>query len=286
MKNATVRLRRWREDALELSEDAVALEEPLEIRVGGHSVAVVMRTPGEDRELAAGFLLTEGVIRGREDLLDLLVCRELPQPRAGNVIDALLAPGVAFDFARLTRHVFSGSGCGVCGKTVLDAVFQRIDPVPDKVRFAPAMLAALPARIAAAQPGFAATGGLHASALAEADGSLACVREDVGRHNALDKVIGRALLDGRLPLGRNALLMSGRVSFELVQKAAAAGIPLIAGIGAPSSLAIECARRAGQTLIGFLRRDRMNIYSGAHRLQGGLTQFVRPSAPSPADSCS
>jgi FdhD protein len=251
-------------DAIE--QDHVAVEEPLEIRVAGRSVAVVMRTPGHDRELAAGFLLTEGVIRSADDLLDILPCRDQAGGLSGNVINALLAPSVAVDFDRLTRHVFSSSSCGVCGKATLDAVLQSFPPVPPGPAFDPARLAALPARLRAAQPVFAATGGLHGCALFDQAGELVLVREDVGRHNALDKVLGRALLDHRLPLSAHGLLLSGRLSFELVQKALAAGVPLVAGIGAPSSLAIACADRGGLTLVGFLRADKFNLYTHAARL--------------------
>ena len=231
-----------------------------------------MRTPGHDRELAAGFLLTEGVIRSADDLLDIVPCRDQAGGESGNVINAIPAPTLAVNFERLTRHVFSSSSCGVCGKATLDAVAQAFPPVTSDVRFDPAMLAKLPERLRAEQPVFAATGGLHACALFDADGKISLVREDVGRHNALDKILGRTLLDRQLPLARAGLLLSGRVSFELVQKALAAGIPLIAGIGAPSSLAIECAERGGQTLVGFLRGDRFNVYTGAHRL--GLAPTV------------
>ena len=264
---ASVGVCRWlgRDDFARIS-DRVAVEEPLEIRVAGRGVAVIMRTPGHDRELAAGFLLTEGVIRDRDDVLDLLVCRDLPAARAGNVVEAVLAPGVAVDVERLTRHVFSTSSCGICGKATIDAIFQAVPPLRAGPRFPPGMLADLPRRLAEAQPAFGATGGAHASALVGPDGNLEIVREDVGRHNALDKVLGRALLDGRLPLADRAILVSGRVSFELVQKTLMAGVPLIAGIGAPSSLAVACARRGGQTLVGFLRSERMNIYAGAGRL--------------------
>ena len=251
--------------------DAVAVEEPLEIRVADRSVAVTMRTPGHDRELAAGFLLTEGVIRSADDVLDIVPCRDQAGGESGNVINAMPAPALTIDFDRLTRHVFSSSSCGVCGKATLDAVAQAFPPVDSAARFDPAILATLPARLGAVQPVFAATGGLHACALFDASGRISLVREDVGRHNVLDKVIGRALLDGRLPLTQCGLLLSGRLSFELVQKARAAGIPLIAGIGAPSSLAIECAERGGQTLVGFLRADRFNIYCGAQRLVLGPT---------------
>ncbi len=248
------------------SPDAVAVEEPLEIRVADRSVAVTMRTPGHDRELAAGFLLTEGVIRRADDLLDLIPCRDQAGGESGNVINAIPAPALVVNFERLTRHVFSSSSCGVCGKATLEAVAQAFPPVASDARFDPAILATLPARLGAMQPVFAATGGLHACALFDVSGQISLVREDVGRHNALDKVLGRALLDGQLPLAHGGILLSGRISFELVQKALAAGIPLIAGIGAPSSLAIECAERGGQTLVGFLRADRFNVYTGAHRL--------------------
>jgi FdhD protein len=262
-----VSVRRWSPAGVApTAADAVALEEPLEIRVADRSVAVTMRTPGHDRELAAGFLLTEGVIRSADDLLVLVPCRDQAGGESGNVINALPSPSLAVDFARLTRHVFSSSSCGVCGKATLDAVAQTFPSVVSEARFDPVMLAELPERLRAEQPVFAATGGLHACALFEADGKISLVREDVGRHNALDKIVGRALLDGMLPLAGVGLLLSGRVSFELVQKALAAGIPLIAGIGAPSSLAIECAERGGQTLVGFLRADRFNVYAGAQRL--------------------
>ena len=267
MSTAPVSIHHWTPGAaVERREDRIAIEEPLEIRVGGRSVAVAMRTPGHERELAAGFLLTEGVIRRSEDLLDVLVCRDLPEGREGNVVDVQPAPAVTVDFDRLTRHVFSASSCGLCGKATLDAVLQSFPPVAPGPVFDPAWLGGLPARLQAAQPGFAATGGLHASALFTRDGDLLCAREDVGRHNALDKALGWALLGGRLPLRDCALLVSGRVSFELTQKALAAGLPLIAGIGAPSTLAVECARRGGLTLVGFLRPVRMNVYAGPERL--------------------
>jgi FdhD protein len=247
--------------------DTVAGEEPLEIRVADRSVAVVMRTPGEDRELAAGFLLTEGVIKSADDLLDVLVCRDQEGGASGNVVNAVVAATVAVDFQRLTRHVFSSSSCGVCGKATLDAIKGQYSAVPDGARFDPKHLVTLPARLRAKQSGFAATGGLHACALFGSDGELKVMREDIGRHNAVDKVLGRALIDLHLPFQGHGLLLSGRISFELVQKALAAGVPLIAGIGAPSSLAIECARQGNLTLIGFLRADRLNIYTGEQRLE-------------------
>jgi FdhD protein len=181
-------------------------------------------------------------------------------------MNAVLAPGVTVDFDRLTRHVFSSSSCGVCGKATLDAVLQSFSPVVSSAVFNPEKLAALPDQLRAAQPAFAATGGLHACALFNTAGELESVHEDVGRHNAVDKALGRALLARNLPLANHGLLLSGRIAFELVQKAVAAGIPLIAGIGAPTSLAIECAERANVTLVGFLRSDRMNIYTHGTRL--------------------
>jgi len=270
MNSVRVPLTRWPHGPHAAPEtDAVAVEEPLEIRVHGRSVAVTMRTPGHDRELAAGFLLSEGIIQSPADVLDILVCRDLPDGQAGNVVDAVLTPGIAVDFAQLTRHVFSSSSCGLCGKATLAAVNRRFPAVPPGPTFAPDTLALLPAALRAAQPGFAATGGIHASGLFNRVGEALCVREDVGRHNALDKILGWALLAGKVPLGATTLLVSGRISFELVQKALAAGIPVIAGIGAPSSLAIACARAGGQTLVGFLRREKFNLYCGAERITAG-----------------
>ena len=267
MHSVSTTITRWQSgNASESAQDVLAVEEPLEIRVNGRSVAVTMRTPGHDRELAAGFLLTEGVIRGADDLLDLLVCRTQAAGAAGNIVDAQVRPALAVDFARLTRHVFSASSCGLCGKATIDAVFQTFPAIKSDALFDPEMMAALPEKLRAAQPGFDSTGGLHASALFSRAAALRVVREDVGRHNALDKVLGYALLDGALPLHDSVLLVSGRVSFELMQKALAAGIPVVAGIGAPSSLAVECAQRSSQTLVGFLRADRMNVYAGAERL--------------------
>lgn len=251
------------------AEDAVAVEEPLEIRFGGRSVAVVMRTPGQDRELAAGFLLTEGVIRGRDDLLDLVRCRGKSGEPSPNLIDALPAPGLTLDEARLTRHLFTSSSCGICGKAALEAIRGTFPPPPPAPPPRRDVLAALPERLRAAQAAFAVTGGLHACAVFDASGALEGVHEDVGRHNAIDKVVGRALLDGRLPLAGRILLVSGRVSFELMQKALAAGAGCVAAISAPTSAAVEFAAASGQTLVGFLRPAagpgspmRMNVYAG------------------------
>lgn len=259
--------------------DAVAVEEPLEIRLGHgptggrvvRPVAVTMRTPGHDPELAVGFLFTEGVIAGPGDVAGVHRCG-----RKGNVVRVDLHPGRAVDPARLDRHSYTGSGCGVCGKTSLAAVRVAAGPAPAPGR--PAVdadvLRRLPDRLRAAQPGFDRTGGLHASGLFDPAGRLLDAREDVGRHNALDKLIGRAVLDGRVPLSGVMVLVSGRVGFELVQKSAVAGVPVLAGVGAPSSLAVELARDRGITLIGFLRADGFNVYSHPDRIaaDGGTTR--------------
>ena len=267
LEPASAAVQRWTAGELNAPRsDAIAVEEPMELRVGDRSIAVLMRTPGHDRELAAGFLLTEGVIRSADDLLDVIRCREQDGGDFGNVVTAILAPRVQVDFERLTRHVFSSSSCGVCGKATLDAVLQNFPAVSSDTKFDPAALGRLPEQLRAAQPVFDSTGGLHGCALFSPTGEIEIVREDVGRHNAVDKVLGHALREGKLPLSGSGLLLSGRISFELVQKALAAGIPLIAGIGAPSSLAIECAQRGNVTLIGFLRADRFNVYTGAERL--------------------
>lgn len=246
----------------EARDDVLAAEEPLEIRVGGHSVAVVMRTPGHDRELAAGFLVTEGILRRREEVLDMIYCRADGGAPEENILDVLLAPGTDVDLARLTRHVFTSSSCGICSKASIEAVRAQFSPIAAPLVVRPAVIAALPEQLRAAQAAFAQTGGLHASALFDATGGLRVVREDVGRHNALDKVVGHAFFADGLPLADSVLLVSGRVSFEIMQKALAAGIPAVAAISAPTSAAVEFARASGQVLVGFLRGERMNVYAG------------------------
>jgi FdhD protein len=256
-----VAVSRWTPAALEAREEFVATEEPLALRIGGHPLAVVMRTPGHDRELAAGFLVTEGLLRSRADLLDLVACRDGAAPEA-NVLDALLAPGVPLDWTRLQRHTFASSSCGICGKATIDALRLQCPPLVSTLAPRPAVLAGLPSLLRGAQPWFDATGGVHACALFSADGELRALREDVGRHNALDKLVGWAFLADLLPLSNTLLLVSGRVSFELMQKALFAGIPAVAAISAPTSLAVEFARATGQTLVGFLRDGRMTVYAG------------------------
>ena len=248
--------------------DTLAKEEPLEIRVRGRSVAVTMRTPGHDAELAAGFLLTEGMIHQRRDVVEVAHCRQGEAANFQNTLNVFLAPSVAVDFDKLTRHVFASSSCGLCGKASIEAVNQHFAPVNSSITVAAQTLVQLPERLRAAQKTFAQTGGLHAAAIFDAKGKLVLVREDVGRHNAVDKVIGHGFLENKLPFDHHILLVSGRASFEILQKALAARIPMVAAVSAPSSLAVEFARESGQTLIGFLRGQTMNIYSHPERIVG------------------
>jgi FdhD protein len=246
--------------------DSLAMEEPLEIRVRGRSVAVTMRTPGHDEELAAGFLLAEGLIRDRSAVKEIAHCRQGEAANYKNTLNVFLAPSVEIDFERLTRHVFASSSCGLCGKASIEAVQQHFSPVDSRVKVAMRTIIGLPEKLRVAQQTFAQTGGLHAAAIFDARGKLLVSREDVGRHNAVDKVIGHAFLKSKLPLDRHVLLVSGRASFEILQKALAARIPVICAVSAPSSLAVEFAQENGQTLIGFLRGGSMNIYSHPERV--------------------
>ena len=252
---------------LPLQPDEAAVEEPLEIRIEGQSVAVVMRTPGHDRELAAGFVLSEGLVRDGADIFEITSCLTKGES-AGNGIDITLADPTKFDLKKLSRHVFSSSSCGICGKATIEAAMQQFPPIQGAPSVNAQMLLELPEKLAAAQKTFQRTGGLHACALFDGGGELLLLREDVGRHNALDKLIGHQLLAKKLPLGNCILLLSGRVSFEMTQKALAAGIAIIAAISAPTSLAIEFARANHQTLIGFLRGETMNVYAGGQRIDG------------------
>ena len=223
-----------------------------------------MRTPGHDRELAAGFLLTEGLLQNREQLVEIAPCLEGNAPE--NTLNVFLAPSVDVNFDQLTRHVFASSSCGLCGKASIEAVHQHFPPVESSLTVSTGVLAQLPARLQAAQETFARTGGLHAAAIFDSQGRLLVVREDVGRHNAVDKVLGVGFLEDKLPFDSHILLVSGRASFEIVQKALAGRIPIICAISAPSSLAVEFALESGQTLVGFLRDHRMNIYSHPERI--------------------
>ena len=234
--------------------DQVAVEEPLEIRLDGHPVAVVMRTPGHDEDLAAGFLVTEGIISSISQLRKIE-----PRPEENRVL-LFLQDNVTVDLGKLTRHFFTGSSCGLCGKATLDAIFTESPKIHQRIEISDAAFLAAPEKLRSAQSTFDTTGGLHAAGLFSETGELLAVREDIGRHNATDKVIGHALNHG-LDLEKSFLLVSGRVSFEIMQKALAARIPAVAGISAPSSLALEFAKASGQILVGFLRPPRFNRYA-------------------------
>ncbi len=263
-----VAIERAASGALRPDRDAVAHEEPLEIQVGAAPLAVVMRTPGHDRELALGFLLTEGAIASASEVSALRHESVSRDPEAaGNVIRALLRPGTRFDAEDLRRNLYAASSCGVCGKASLERALAVAPPLDDPARFDAAALLALPERLRAAQSGFAETGGLHGAALFDAGGSLLVVREDVGRHNAVDKTIGWAAEKGMLPLAGHGLLVSGRISFEIVQKALAARVPLVAAISAPTSLAVRLADAGGIALVGFLRGGGFNGYGARWRLR-------------------
>jgi FdhD protein len=239
--------------------------------VEAHQVAVTMRTPGDDFELAVGFLFSEGLLASRDDVAEVTYCTG-PETQEYNVVSVRLRPGAAFDPALLNRNFYTTSSCGVCGKASLEAVEVRGCPVfPEGAgpRVDPEILRGLPDRLREKQGVFDRTGGLHAAALVTPDGALEVVREDVGRHNAVDKVVGHELLEGRLPAEGRLLLVSGRASFEILQKALAAGIPAVAAVGAPSSLAVDLARRFGMTLVGFLGAEGYNVYTGAKRLGAG-----------------
>jgi FdhD protein len=265
----------WKDGAVRQRSDEVATEEPLEIRVvvedrrgpQRHSVAVTMRTPGNDFELAAGFLFTEGVIRERQAISHIAYCTEPGEAQQYNIVNVHLRSGVRFDAERLSRHVFTSSSCGVCGKASLELVRAVCPRRPAQTRpVPPELVLRLPESLRQAQAVFERTGGLHATALFDLDGTLRLLREDVGRHNAMDKVVGAALMQDHVPLDRAVALVSGRTSFEVVQKALMGGIPILAAVGAPSSLAVNLAREFDMTLIGFLRDGRFNVYAGSQQI--------------------
>jgi len=271
-----VRLTEVRDGAAVERDDEVAGEEPLEVRVEPFParpaerfrLAVTMRTPGADFELAAGFLVSEGVVRRREDLRQIAYCTDPDEPQRYNIVHVALAPGVPFDAERFRRNVYTTSSCGVCGKAAIEQVAAQVPRRPvGSFRVGGELLGSLPGRISSAQRVFGRTGGLHAAALFRPNGELILLREDVGRHNAVDKVVGTRLLAGALPDHGTVLLVTGRAGFELVQKAAVAGIPFLAAIGAPSTLAVSLAQAQGMTLVGFLRSGRFNVYSGSERVE-------------------
>ncbi|WP_156722135.1 formate dehydrogenase accessory sulfurtransferase FdhD [Streptomyces apocyni] len=265
------RVIRIRDGAVSARPDTLVAEEPLEIRLNGKPLAITMRTPGDDFALAAGFLVSEGVLGSADELRSIVYCAGATQDGSNtyNVVDVTTAPGVEIPDITLERNVYTTSSCGLCGKASLDAVRTTARwEITDRpaVLLEPELLASLPDRLRAAQRVFDRTGGLHAAALFSPAGELLDVREDVGRHNAVDKLVGRALREGGLPLSRAVLLVSGRASFELAQKAVMAGIPVLAAVSAPSSLAVDLAAESGLTLVGFLRGSSMNVYAGEHRI--------------------
>jgi FdhD protein len=259
----------WDDGKVLSKQDYLATEEPLEIRVGDEPLSVTMRTPGHDLELAAGFLFTEGLLTKREQIVSLENVFSADEPNPGNVVRTVLAPERAPDFAKMRRHFFAASSCGICGKASIDSVRARtLEPPNPDFRLDAEVLLRLPESLRRSQAVFGRTGGLHAAALFDAEGKLLVLREDIGRHNAVDKVIGWALLEGRVPLTDSMLLVSGRGGFEIVQKAIVAGLPVVASISAPSSLAVQLARELRQTLIGFLRGRRFVVYAGEERING------------------
>ncbi|MGH2725742.1 MAG: formate dehydrogenase accessory sulfurtransferase FdhD [Actinomycetota bacterium] len=252
--------------------DVLAAEEPLEIRVNAHGVdhaiSVTMRTPGSDFELAAGFLYTEGVVHGRDDVDQVRYCVGGPVEQQYNIVTVALRPGVAFDAELLKRNFYTPTSCGICGKASLEALAVKGSPgIPAGPVVKAATLTALPEKLRKSQKVFDRTGGLHAAGLFEPDGALVAVREDVGRHNAVDKLVGWLLMEGKLPAGERILMVSGRASFEIMQKALAAGIPIVAAVSAPSSLAVATAEEYGMTLAGFVRGDSLNVYAGTQRVR-------------------
>jgi FdhD protein len=272
-----ISVRRVRKATGEVVNDSLAVEEPLEIRLGLRAngkrshrpISITMRTPGADNELAAGFLFTEGIVSGREQITNIRHCgRSAPGKELSNTIVVELIDGVDVELKRLDRNFYTSSSCGVCGKSSIEALMtgaRRIENI-DRPQIGSKTINRLPELLRSSQNIFDSTGGLHASALFDNNGELELVREDVGRHNALDKVIGAKLIAGELPLSDKVLLVSGRASFELVQKALMAGIPILASVGAPSSLAVELADEFGMTLVGFIRDDGFNVYSGGQRI--------------------
>jgi FdhD protein len=255
---------RWVDGTKQTITDQLAVEEPLEIRVDTRPFIVTMRTPGHDHELAAGILFTEGVVQSREQIRDI---RQNRRNRDGNSIDVFLATDVTVPFERLARRGAVTSSCGVCGKESIRAVKQRWPIIRSRAVVEANLLLQLPDRLRAAQPTFERTGGLHAAGIFTLAGELIVAREDIGRHNAVDKVIGAGLLSGSLPFDEHVLVVSGRTSFEILQKSLAARLPIVCAVSAPSSLAVEFAQESGQTLVGFVRKDRMNVYTKAQRVR-------------------
>ena len=258
-------IRRKQDGSLEFQRDDLTVEEPLEIRIGRKALATTMRTPGHDEELAAGFLISEGIVRIGDKIEKF--SRPANARNRENILVVELATGLKLRLGSTRRFGTISTSCGICGKASIDAIRQNFPPVRSKnIRIGIDTLLALPSLLRKQQSDFARTGGIHAAAIVDVDGNLKIVREDIGRHNAVDKAIGRAFLDGLLPLDRHLFLVSGRASFEIMQKALAAGVPIVAAVSAPSTLAVNFARESNQTLIGFLRPPSFNIYSHIERV--------------------
>lgn len=261
------RVTRYRDGQLTPREDRVTVEEPLEIRVGGQTLAVTMRTPGHDHELAAGWLVTEGVVRRPEEIVRIEHCRDTRSPEEeGNVVIVRTTAQAGEHLERARRILLTSSSCGLCGKGSIEAIRGQFPAIVSDSVVQAAVLLSLPEKLRGAQTAFGQTGGLHAAGVFTLSGSLIAAREDVGRHNAVDKVIGRLFREGRLPLSDSILCVSGRASFEIVQKALAAGVPIVAAVSAPSTLAVDLARSSGMTLAGFVREGGFNLYSGEARV--------------------
>jgi FdhD protein len=256
----------WSSGQTSTRTEKLAVEEPLEIRLAGRRFTLTMRTPGHDEELAAGFLFAEGFISDVTELGEIRRVRGRKGALEPNAIDIILNVPADGLRSRLKRNFVMSSSCGVCGKTSIDSIRRRVAPVSDSARVTPAILLALPEKLRAGQRVFGATGGLHGAAIFSLDGAMLAIREDVGRHNAVDKVIGYSLTNAMVPLARHIMMVSGRLSFEIVQKAAAAGVPILAAVSAPSSLAVELAEEIGTTLVGFLRDGSFNIYTRPDRI--------------------
>ena len=268
-----LRIRRWSAGQWTESPDAVVTEEPLQLMLEGEPLSVVMRTPGHDIELCLGLMFSEGIVRGVEDVRSIRISAEAGETEKAIRVKAELIESNQVDVhfvgaprRKPERSMLSSSACGVCGTVLIEDLRRDLAALPEKPQVDPSVLPGLVEMLRAGQGVFDRTGGLHAAGLFSADGKLLCVREDIGRHNAVDKVVGRALIDGKLPLASSILVVSGRAGYEIVQKSIAAGIPVLAAVGAPSSLAVSLAREFNQTLVGFLRGDRFNVYAGPERL--------------------
>lgn len=268
-----LRIRRWSAGQWTESPDAVVTEEPLQLMLEGEPLSVVMRTPGHDIELCLGLMFSEGIVRGVEDVRSIRISAETGETEKAIRVKAELIESNQVDVhfvgaprRKPERSMLSSSACGVCGTVLIEDLRRDLAALPEKPQVDPSVLPGLVEMLRAGQGVFDRTGGLHAAGLFSADGKLLCVREDIGRHNAVDKVVGRALIDGKLPLASSILVVSGRAGYEIVQKSIAAGIPVLAAVGAPSSLAVSLAREFNQTLVGFLRGDRFNVYAGPERL--------------------